>query len=270
MPGAQARQSLAPGVTETVILLMTTYGVVTICLNSADTLRRAAESVLGQTPAPRQYVFVDGGSTDATLDVVEDVIERGRHQCPDTAFLVLHQEPHGGGIPGAWNMGIEALGTDVVFLLNSDDWYEPDCASTVLDALMAPSDADILVAPINVCRDQGDTSPVMRRSRSFCLFPVLMPVMHPGCFVRRSVYERAGLFDERYRISADYDFLYRCYRARMRFVRLGVPLTNMLTGGLASRSRARARRETCAAGLRHCRMPLLPLAAYCLRAALRR
>ena len=92
-----------------------------------------------------------------------------------------------------------------------------------------------------------------------------MPVMHPGCFVRRSVYDRVGDFDERYRISADYDFMYRCRRAGVVFHPLSQPLVNMQWGGMARQNLPTARRETLAIARRHCRIPGLPFLAYVLR-----
>jgi len=255
--------------TEAALPSMPTYGVVTICLNSAATVRRAVESVFGQTLPPSEYVFVDGGSTDGTLDILEGIVARGSSEHSHVRLALLRQSP-GGGIPQAWNMGIAELSADVVFLLNGDDWYEPDCAGIVMQALAGHPEADIAVAPILLHHVGAEGEPVVRPPRSLAFLPVLMPVMHPACFVRRSLYGRVGLFDERFSISADYDFVYRSYRAGTGFVRIGTPVTHMLGGGLASRSRGCARRETLTVGLRHCRNPLLPLAAYGLRAVLGR
>jgi len=243
------------------------YGVVTICRNAAATMARSVRSVQAQSLPPAQYVVVDGGSTDGTLAVVEDLAEGMPVGCE---FQTVHQPtpPVGvAGIPNAWNLGLGYLQTDVVFLLNADDWLEPDAAATVMAAFEAAPEAGLLTSPIRIVGDEGER---ILRPRPLWLFPFLMPVMHPGCFVRRSVYDRVGDFDERYRISADYDFVYRCRRAGVVFHALSQPLVNMQWGGMARQNLPTARRETLAIARRHCRIPGLPFLAYALRRMLGR
>ncbi len=246
------------------------YGVVTICLDSAETIHRAMDSVFGQTVPPRQYVVVDGGSTDGTLDILHRTAETAATDHDSVEFAVVNQPAERPGIAAAWNLGLARLTTDLVFLLNSDDWYEPECAETVLAAFDAQPAPDAVLTPVRFWRDSEDPAPQLREPRPLQLLPLLMPVLHPGCFVRRSVYDEVGNFDERYRISADYDFVYRCYRAGVAFGRSNEPLTNMLIGGLAGRSRPLARRETLNVARRHCRLPVLPWTAFALRLLLGR
>jgi len=133
-----------------------TYGVVTICRNAAETVQRCIESVLAQSPPPAQYVVVDGGSTDGTLDKVGEMAEGAPGSCE---FSLVHQAtpPDGvAGIPNAWNLGLRDLHADVVVLLNADDWLEPDAAGTVLAEFVAAPDADLLVSPIRIVAEEGD------------------------------------------------------------------------------------------------------------------
>jgi len=246
-----------------------TYGVVTITLNSVETVRRTIASVLGQHCAPAEYIFVDGGSDDGTLAVLEETVAAAPRRWPETRCRLLHQVG-GTGIAHAWNMGVRELRTDVVFILNSDDWYVADAAATVLDEFARTPAADLVIAPVRIWCPAVASDPVTQAPRPFWCFPFLMPVMHPACFVSRAVYERVGLYDEQYRISADYDFVYRCVRAGMKFRSCPTPLTNMQAGGRADSNRALARRETRLIGCRHARVPLLPWCAYLLRVLARR
>jgi hypothetical protein len=59
-------------------------------------------------------------------------------------------------------------------------------------------------------------------------------VFHPTCFVKRSVYEQAGAFDTRYKISADYDFLLRCLRKGYSFHYIPAALTAFRPGGMSA------------------------------------
>ena len=86
----------------------------------------------------------------------------------------------------------------------------------------------------------------------------------------RAVYEDLGGYDESLRISADYEFVYRCRRDGRRFLRLREVLVNMHLGGTAGRNRVTARRETRDVALRHGAPAGIPWAAYLLRRMLRR
>jgi hypothetical protein len=140
----------------------------------------------------------------------------------------------------------------------------------VRDFFASHPDADLLAAGVRFCTGPDDPRPVVAYPKSFRLFPFLMPIMHPGCFVRRTAYERLGPFDESLSISADYDFVYRCFRNRMTIATLRTPLTSMQVGGRAGRSRPIARRETLRVGRRHARCALLPWLAYGFRTILGR
>lgn len=250
-----------------------TYSVITICLNAGETIADTVHSVLTQVPLPTQYVIVDGGSTDDTLARVEGQLRAdlpSRPSLPD--IVVRRQEPRPGaaGIPAAWNQALRLAAADVIFIINADDWYEPGAAQSVLHAFAEHPDAEIVTAPIQYRQAPG--SPVLRQQppRSLRWLPLLMPVPHPGCFVRRRTYERLGVFDERYAVSADYDFVYRAARAGCAFLPLSQPLVSMRPGGFARRRLSQARRETFEIARRHGAGVLLPGAAYLVRRLLKR
>lgn len=244
-----------------------TYGVITICRNAATTIERCLRSVLAQAVPPEQYLVVDGGSADGTRELAAGW---AKDFAPACEFVVLDQPPPPpgmAGIPHAWNLGLEHIRTDVVFLLNADDWLDPEAAAAVLAEFAEHPEADLLLSPIRIVDGENER---LLRPRPLWLFPFLMPVMHPGCFVRHRAYEKVGRFDERYRISADYDFMYRCRRAGLGFRSFPRPLVNMQWGGMARQNLPTARRETLAIARRHCRVPGLPFLAYALRRLLGR
>ena len=93
----------------------------------------------------------------------------------------------------------------------------------------------------------------------------MMAIPHPACFVAKETYDKVGLYDTSYRISADYEYIWRCRKARMRFLYSREFLTSMETGGTANSSRALARKETLAIALKYSRIPLLARIAWLLR-----
>ena len=88
--------------------------IVTVVLNDAKHLEQAIKSVLGQTYDNIEYLIIDGGSTDGTLDIIR------KHE---KAIDYWVSEPDS-GIYDAMNKGVSLATGDLIALLNSDDWYE--------------------------------------------------------------------------------------------------------------------------------------------------
>lgn len=243
---------------------MPSLSLITICYDSARTLRRTVQSVLSQTRLPEEYVFVDGGSTDGTLELLTELC--GELRQAGVEARVMAQERHEGeaGIPSAWNQGIGQVRGEVIGLLNSDDWYGPQALAAVEREAQAHPEAGLIAGAVRMMSAAGGEERIFRPG-SLRQLPWRMALPHPGLFVRRCVYERIGLYDARYRISADYDFVWRCYNARLEPVVCDEVLTNMELGGLANRSRRLARCETWKIACRHHWNLLTPSLAWLLR-----
>jgi len=97
-----------------------------------------------------------------------------------------------------------------------------------------------------------------------------MAVPHPGCFVRASLYKRLGLYDTHYSLAADYDFIWRCKKAGVKFVYGTETAVNMETGGAANSHRSVARNETLAIASKYTSLPVVPALAWLARMLLRR
>jgi len=245
------------------------YSVITICKNSDRTIGRTIDSVLRQDPLPLEYVFVDGGSTDETRRIIEErdkEFNTPRRLCQ---FLILNQEGSR-GITQAWNIGLAHCKGDVIFILNSDDWYQDDTASTVLEAFYADREAELVVGNVAKFLRGGNSLLGTDRNRALWFGHIMMPINHPACFVRRSVYERIGCFDTRFEYAADYDFILRCYKKRFRFLVIEKRLTNFELGGAANSHRREARMEVYMIGRKYFRFSPLPLMAFLIRYITRR
>jgi glycosyltransferase involved in cell wall biosynthesis len=238
-----------------------TYSVITACLNSEKTIGKSIDSVLSQKVQPEQYIFVDGGSADATPQIIRDKELLAKENDFKTRFKIINQTEKT-GITGAWNLGLREIAADIIFILNSDDWYEPDAVSEILSAFEVKPEVGIIYG--SICFHKGKFQ-YLRKCRPLWMFPVMMPIAHPACFVRKNVYEKGGYFDQKYRISADYEFLYRCYRDGVKFCEIRKPFVNMELGGTANSNRVTARSETREIARRYSHIPLLPELAYLAR-----
>lgn len=239
--------------------------LITICWNAGKTIRRTLESVLGQSLLPCEYVIVDGGSEDGTLGILEEF--RPRFESRGVLFRVEPQRrvPGEAGIPNAWNQVLRGVRGDVVGMLNADDWYDSEALSQVWEAFRNDAALGAVSVPVRMLHEEPSQSWTFF-PRPLSLLPWKMPVPHPGTFFRRSTYDAVGLYDTRYRIAADYDFVWRCRGAGIRWRYLDVPCVNMQLGGLANASRRLARCETCRIARSHSAFfDLRPYLAWLLR-----
>lgn len=223
---------------------MMKISLITICWNSERTLSRSLKSVMEQSRRPDEYVFVDGGSTDHTLAILEEF--KTRAESKGMAVRILQQVRHEGaaGIPDAWNQGISEVIGDVVGLLNSDDWYEPMALESVETVLEAHPECGAVSCPTRFVNEYGKEEKVFYPKCLGVFLPFMMPVPHPGLFVKRTTYDAIGKYNVGYRISADYDWIWRFYKAGQTLAYVKDPQVNMELGGLANSNRDLARNET--------------------------
>lgn len=240
------------------------YSIVTVCRNSARTIGRTIDSVFRQTLPPAEYIFVDGGSSDRTLEIIRDKIAENRRCGGKIQFRILDQGA-ARGITSAWNMGLRVTNGEVIFILNSDDWYEPHCAEAVMRTIGEHPEADIVQAGVRNFPRGSDKPCGADWVRPIWLMPVLMPFVHPACFVRKRVYDRLGLFDETWHHLADYEFLYRCVDRNVRFQPIHEILVNFELGGHAHQHRREARWEMFRIAWEYNRLPVLPFLALLSR-----
>ncbi len=175
--------------------------IITATYNSADTLLQTIESVAGQSYPNIEYIVIDGGSTDGTVDILR------QHEA-DIAYWVSEPDR---GIYDAFNKGARHATGDYVQFLGSDDFLcQADTIQHVADQL--EDSVDILSGAIwevdtKRCRQKLHQSILPENREEFDG----RMVPHPGMFVRREVLLRYP-FDISYRIAADYFFFLTCWR----------------------------------------------------------
>ena len=189
------------------------FSIITCTRNSIATLPATLQSVQQQLGASYEHVFVDGSSTDGTLTIL-------RQQPGNLQIL----EGVGGGIARALNAGIGAARGDIVAHLHSDDYYlHPQVLACVAQRMQADG-SDVLFGRIVMDID-GQQVPesftVPRFDPQRLLRRNFIP--HPATFIRRSVFEKHGLFSADYRLAMDYEFWLRI-RQHCRFTQLDEPL----------------------------------------------
>lgn len=207
--------------------------IITVAYNSASTLEDTLCSVLRQRYNDIEYIVVDGGSSDDTMDVLQKYEE----QFGGRLKWVSEKDE---GIYDAMNKGIKMATGDVIGILNSDDYYTSD---TVLEEAMKPfsqSSVDAVYGDIHFIRN-GEPDKCIRyySSKSFRPFWLRFGFMpaHPSFYCRRAVYDRVGLYKTDYTIGSDFEMMVRMFcvhKINARYIPMD--FVTMRTGGASTRN----------------------------------
>jgi glycosyltransferase involved in cell wall biosynthesis len=222
-----------------------TISIVTPSYNQARFLERTIESVLDQGYPRLEYIVLDGGSTDGSLEIIE-------RYGPRLAFWTSGPD---GGQAAAINAGWRRSQGEVLAWLNSDDFYLPGALLEIGEAFAAHPEADLIYGLMR--RVDGDGKPMGMVGSSFSWRTMLYShqvIPQPSAFFRRSAVDDVGLLDESLHYSMDYDFFLRLARGR-RALMLPRPLAVATVHGDAktTRDRAEAGAETHRVRKRHAR-----------------
>lgn len=169
--------------------------VITVCYNAADVLEKTFLSVLGQTYPNIQYIVIDGGSKDNSLQIIEKYKEK---------ISIVVSEPDK-GIYDAMNKGLKYVKGEWVNFMNAGDTFHD--VNVVSDIFGEKSiiDADISMLRViggntyNVCSENSWE----HYAEPSSVIPFRLPFSHQACFVRPPF-----TFDLKYKIAADYKILY--------------------------------------------------------------
>ena len=216
----------------------TQFSIITICFNSSATIERTIKSVLAQTLTDYEYIIVDGGSTDSTLDIVKkyEPLFEGR---------MKWKSEHDKGIYDAMNKGIERSTGVIIGIVNSDDWLEPDALEIVNDCFLQqdPSFESVCCGWMNFHYVNGVLQVLKTDERilySMSHIYEMGGVRHPATFVPKNVYKKYGLFDTNIKIMADTDLILRFVENNIKFIFLNKIVTNMSDGGTSNKGLMKA------------------------------
>jgi glycosyltransferase involved in cell wall biosynthesis len=173
--------------------------VITCTYNSIKYLGKSIESVLSQDYPNIEYIFVDGGSVDGTIDLI--------HEVPRPVKFVTGIR---GGISAAMNKGIEKATGDVVAHLHSDDFYLHGHVLASVANILEESGAEWCFGRAMNCID-GECRPEQWKVPDYSFKRLLKGnfIPHSSTFVRKRVFNQLGLYNPEYRYAMDYDMWLR-------------------------------------------------------------
>jgi len=203
--------------------------IITVAYNSGKTIEDTIKSVINQHFQEIEYIIIDGGSTDNTLEIVAQYKSAIAH--------VISEKDK--GIYDAMNKGISLATGDIIGILNSDDFYsDADVIAKVVNAFQPEIDA---VYGNLVYVDPIDTTKITRTWLSGeykvgAFFKGWMPP-HPTFFVRKEVYQKFGTYSMELKSAADYEFMLRViHKHEIRLAYLNEVTVIMRAGGASNAS----------------------------------
>lgn len=190
--------------------------VITICYNEKE-IRRTCESIVNQSWQDFEWIVVDGGSTDGTLDILNEYKNR-------IDILISEKD---NGIYNAMNKGIKlAKGEWLSFMNGGDTYYE----NSTLEKIFNNNDyqASVLYGNVMV-KDKITTPPKVMNLRYIGKYSI----PHQASFIKKELFDKYGLYNEEYRIVSDYEKFCIFYKNEEKFLNIPLCIANFDNNGVS-------------------------------------
>lgn len=176
--------------------------IITVSYNSEKTIRDTIESVLSQSYSNLEYIIIDGGSIDKTLNIISEY----------SSNIIKVVSERDNGIYDAMNKGIKLASGDIIGMLNSDDLYTSNSILQEVVDIFRKSCSDCVFADLIVV-NRNDTNKILRyydsSHFSIAKFKYGWMPAHPTFFTYKSIYSRVGKYSTDYQIASDFEMLLR-------------------------------------------------------------
>ena len=200
--------------------------IITVSYNAVKTIDQTISSVVNQSYPDIEYIIIDGGSTDDTVDIIKKYKDK-------IAYWISEPDD---GIYDAMNKGIKVATGDYIQIIGADDCLLSDSVIDMVAKDIIAKKADIYSYGI-MCVDEKNCKEkyvgnehARTNSKNYAMVP------HGGMIVRRELYLN-NLFDTGYKISADYKFFLQCYKnPNITFAYYDTPIIFFSLSGISATS----------------------------------
>ena len=205
--------------------------IITVALNSEETIRDTLNSVLSQTYNNIEHIIIDGGSKDKTLSIIN------RYPNKNKKIYTLPRS----GIYSAINYGIKKSSGTFITVLNSDDFFHSEKTITnIVKTIKNNKNYKIFFSDVAYFRNVNYYD--IRRFfssknfRKWQMYFGLMPA-HPGSFIKKDIYKKYGLYEENFKIASDFEFFLRIlFIESVKFLNIPCTSVRMRLGGISSKN----------------------------------
>jgi len=194
--------------------------IITVVYNSVNTIEQTILSVIQQPYQNKEYIIIDGGSTDGTIELIRKY---------ETYLSYWISEPDK-GVYDAMNKGIDHAKGDLIGLINADDWYEENIFNQIAQQYLETGSNHVIYGMLRIFQDEefyamvGNSIRILQEDT----------IMHPSCFIPLKFYNTFGTYNSFYKYSADYDLILRYVNDGVKFSFIEKPIANFRRGGISS------------------------------------
>lgn len=177
------------------------FSIITATLNSQETINKTLNSIISQDYHDYEVIFVDGHSTDNTINLINNSNIKKK--------TIINQ--NGKGVYNAFNEGIKCANGEIILIINSDDYLkETNSLFEINNILVKYPEISLFISNVEMI-NKNDNIIRNYKSNNFKKFMFYFGHMppHPGVFIRKEIYEKYGLFNEHYENAGDFEFLVR-------------------------------------------------------------
>lgn len=202
--------------------------MVTVVYNAQDTIAQCIQSVISQKHPDIEYIVIDGGSTDNTLQIIDQYRS-------SINFFVSEPDK---GIYDAINKGIKKATGQIVGTLNADDRLADDQVISAVAQAFTQQDIDAVYGNLNFVDMIGKITRkwVSKQCRANSFNRGFMPP-HPTFYCKRDLFKKLGFYSLEYGSAADYELMVRfMHLHKINFFYINRIMVTMLTGGVSNKS----------------------------------
>lgn len=214
---------------------MPLISIITVVYNSAEYIEGTLQSIAEQTGTDYEYIIIDGGSTDATLSIINKYRKW---------VTTLVSEPDK-GLYDAMNKGLRiAKGKYVWFINSGDKLYDAHTIQNVEECYAKQPDADILYGQTQLIDKHNNVLGMRKKAAPEHLtvnsFKMGMMVCHQSVLINKAIVEE---YDINYKVDADYLWVLQALEKSKKNVYTGLILSRYLEDGFSVKNRKKANKE---------------------------
>lgn len=199
--------------------------IITIVLNGEKFIEGTILSVINQNIKDLEYIIIDGGSTDGTIEIIEKYNDK-------ISILISESDK---GIYNAINKGITLANGSLIGIIHCGDYYVPNTLSYVYNEFLRTG-ADVIYGDITIIEETNSGTIKKRLLADHTYLKTQMSLFHPSSFVKSECYQKYGQYIEEYKIAADYDLFLNFYIKDLTFFYIPLELAIFRSDGLSSRN----------------------------------
>lgn len=200
--------------------------IITVCFNSSKTIEKTFSSIKEQSYKNIEYIVIDGGSNDSTLNIIRDYKET----------IDVHISEPDKGLYDAMNKGIQLATGDIVGVLNSDDIFTNNKVLENIAKFHKENNVEASVGNITQFNENGKT---VRKYSANKWNPIKLKIgfmpPHPSIFFKRELFDKFGYYHLDFISGADYELIVRFFlKHQISWKFSGITTTSMLIGGIST------------------------------------